>query len=118
MNSRVEHVLDHALREEVPPAAIPLEIKRFELDWLKPLKLSAISFRSQFCLSRRAAMIQAQRDKPSIVQRVHVANDPRWPERRRKLAAAQDAKCMTREPAAMRKKGRNFTPVGAWAHRV
>jgi hypothetical protein len=70
---------------------------------------------------RRAAMTQAQRDKLSIVQRAYVDNDPRWRDHRRKLAAAQDTKRMTlfdNEAAAMRKKGRNFTPDGAWGHRV
>ena len=118
----MEHVIDYASREEVPPAPIPLEIMRFELEWLKPLKLSAINFRSRLCLSRPdAAMIQAQGDKPSIVQRAYVANDLGWPKHWRKLAAAEDAKRMTlfdNEAAAMRKKGHNFTPDGAWVNRV
>jgi hypothetical protein len=50
----------------------------------------------------------------SVAQLAYVANDPRWTEHRRKLAAAQEAKRMTlfeNEVTAileMRKKGRNF----------
>ena len=58
-----------------------------------------------------------QRTKLSIAQRVYVANDPRWPEHRRKLAAAQDARRMTlfendvSAIVAMRKKGRTFSYI-------
>ena len=67
--------------------------------------------------SRRPPMSQAQRLKLSAAQKAYVANDPRWPEHRRKLAAAQEAKRMTlmeNEVAAivqMRKEGRNFSYV-------
>jgi hypothetical protein len=44
---------------------------------------------------QRPPMSQAQRDKLSVAQRAYVAHDPRWPEHRRKLAAAQEAKRMT-----------------------
>ena len=63
---------------------------------------------------RRPPTSVEQKIKLSIAQRAYVANDPRWPEHRRKLAAAQEAKLMTlfdNEVAAivaMRKKGRNF----------
>jgi len=63
---------------------------------------------------RRPPMSQAQRDKLSVAQRAYVAHDPRWPEHRRKLAAAQEAKRMTlfdNEVAAitaLRQKGRTF----------
>jgi DNA-binding NarL/FixJ family response regulator len=66
---------------------------------------------------RRPPMSLAQRIKLSIAQRAYVANDPRWPEHRRKLAAAQEAKRMTlldNEVAAivaMRKKGRTFSYI-------
>ena len=36
-------------------------------------------------------MSAEQRVKLSIAQRAYVANDPRWPDHRRKLAAAQEA---------------------------
>jgi hypothetical protein len=54
---------------------------------------------------------------PSRGQKAYVANDPRWPEHRRKLAAAQEAKRMTlmeNEVAAiieMRENGRNFSYI-------
>jgi len=63
---------------------------------------------------QRPPMSQAQRDKLSVAQRAYVAHDPRWPEHRRKLAAAQEAKRMTlfdNEVAAivaLRRKGRTF----------
>ena len=63
---------------------------------------------------RRPPTSAEQKIKLSIAQRAYVANDPRWPVHRRKLAAAQEAKRMTlfdNEVAAivaMRKKGRNF----------
>lgn len=66
---------------------------------------------------RRPPMSLAQRIKLSIAQRAYMANDPRWPEHRRKLAAAQEAKRMTlldNEVAAivaMRKKGRTFSYI-------
>ena len=58
-----------------------------------------------------------QRTKLSIAQRAYVANDPRWPEHRRKLAAAQEARRMTlfenevTAIVAMRKKGRTFSYI-------
>jgi hypothetical protein len=64
--------------------------------------------------SRRRPVSQEQRQKLSAAQKAYVANDPRWAEHRRKLAAAQEAKRMTlmdNEVAAivaMRKKGRSF----------
>jgi DNA-binding phage protein len=67
--------------------------------------------------SRRPPMSQAQRQKLSAAQKAYVANDPRWLEHCRKLAAAQEAKRMTlmeNEVAAivaMREQGRNFSYV-------
>ena len=67
--------------------------------------------------SRRPPMSQAQRQKLSAAQKAYVATDPRWPEHRRKLPAAQEAKRMTlmeNEVTAivqMRKEGRNFSYV-------
>ena len=64
--------------------------------------------------SRRPPVSEEQRQKLSAAQKSYVANDPRWPEHRRKLAAAQEAKRMTlieNEVALiiqMRKKGRTF----------
>jgi hypothetical protein len=66
---------------------------------------------------KRRPMSAEQRAKLSAAQLAYVANDPRWPEHRRKLAAAQEAKRMTlmdNEVAAiieMRKQGRNFSYV-------
>ncbi len=66
---------------------------------------------------RRAPMSAEQRDKLSVAQRAYVANDPRWAEHRRKLAAAQEARRMTlweNEIAAiieMRRKGRTFSYI-------
>jgi len=60
---------------------------------------------------QRPPMSQAQRDKLSVAQRAYVAHDSRWPEHRRKLAAAQEAKRMTlfdsevAAIAALRRKG-------------
>ena len=65
----------------------------------------------------RRPMSQEQRAKLSIAQNAYVANDPRWTEHRRKLAAAQEARRMTlleNEVAAiieMRKKGRTFSYI-------
>ena len=62
----------------------------------------------------RPPVSEEQRQKLSAPQKAYVANDPRWPEHRRKLAAAQEAKRMTlmdNEVALivqMRKKGRTF----------
>ncbi len=63
-------------------------------------------------------MISAeQRAKLSAAQLAYVANDSRWAEHRRKLAAAQEARRMTlfdNEVAAiveMRKKGRTFSYI-------
>ena len=67
--------------------------------------------------SRRAPLSQEQRQKISATQKAYVANDPRWAEHRRKLAAAQEAKRMTlmeNEVALivqMRKKGRTFSYI-------
>jgi acyl-CoA reductase-like NAD-dependent aldehyde dehydrogenase len=47
--------------------------------------------------SRRPPVSEEQRQKLSAAQKAYVANDPRWPEHRRKLAAAQEAKRMTLE---------------------
>jgi len=66
---------------------------------------------------KRAPMSVEQKAKLSVAQRAYVANDPRWPEHRRKLAAAQEVKRMTlfdNEVAvivAMRKKGRTFSYI-------
>ena len=65
----------------------------------------------------RRPMSAEQRVKLSIAQRAYVANDPRWPDHRCKLAAAQEAQRMTlfdNEVAAivaMRKKGRTFSYI-------
>jgi len=67
--------------------------------------------------SRRPPVSKEQRQKLSAAQRAYVANDPRWAEHRRKLAAAQEAKRVTlmeNEVAAiieMRAKGRNFSYI-------
>jgi hypothetical protein len=66
---------------------------------------------------RRAPMSAEQRAKLSVAQRAYVANDPRWAEHRRKLAAAQEARRMTlweNEIAAiveMRRKGRTLSYI-------
>jgi hypothetical protein len=66
---------------------------------------------------KRPPMSAEQRAKLSAAQRAYVANDPRWPEHRRKLAAAQEARRMTlweNEIAAiveMRRKGRTFSYI-------
>ena len=58
-----------------------------------------------------------QRAHLSLTQKAYVANDPRWTEHRRKLAAAQEAKRMTlfeneiTAILAMRKKGRTFSYI-------
>ena len=65
----------------------------------------------------RRPMSSEQRVKLSIAQRVYVANDPRWPNHRRKLAAVQEVQRMTlfdNEVAAivaMRRKGRTFSYI-------
>ena len=65
----------------------------------------------------RRPMSAEQRVKLSIAQRAYVANDPRWPDHRRKLAAAQEVQRMTlfdNEVAAivaMRTKGRTFSYI-------
>jgi DNA-binding phage protein len=62
-------------------------------------------------------MSAEQRAKLSAAQNAYIANDPRWAEHRRKLAAAQEAKRMTlmeNEVAAiieMRSKGMAFKEV-------
>ena len=59
----------------------------------------------------RAPMSAEQRAKLSAAQFAYMANDPRWPEHRRKLAAAQEARRMTLFPnevqaiVKMREKG-------------
>ena len=66
---------------------------------------------------KRRPMSEEQRAKLSAAQRAYVANDPRWSEHRRKLAAAQEARRMTlwpNEVAAivdMRRKGRTFSYI-------
>jgi hypothetical protein len=66
---------------------------------------------------KRPPMSAEQRAKLSVAQRAYVANDPRWTEHRRKLAAAQEARRMTlweNEIAAivaMRRKGRTFSYI-------
>ena len=66
---------------------------------------------------QRPPMSADQRTKLSVAQRAYVAHDPRWPEHRRKLAAAQEAKRMTlfdNEVAAivaLRRKGRTFSYI-------
>jgi hypothetical protein len=66
---------------------------------------------------RRPPVSEEQRQKKSATQKAYVANDPRWQEHRRKLAAVQEAKRMTlfdNEVAAivaMRKKGRTFSYI-------
>jgi uncharacterized protein YijF (DUF1287 family) len=66
---------------------------------------------------KRPKMSVEQRIKLSAAQHAYVAHDPRWPARRRKLAAAQEAKRMTlfdNEVAAivaLRGKGRTFSYI-------
>ena len=66
---------------------------------------------------KRRPMSAEQRAKLSAAQLAYIANDPRWAEHRRKLAAAQEARRMTlmdNEVAAivaMRKEGRNFACI-------
>lgn len=66
---------------------------------------------------QRPPMSAEQRAKLSQAQRAYVAHDPRWPEHRGKLAAAQEAKRMTlfdNEVAtilALRRKGRTFSYI-------
>jgi hypothetical protein len=68
-------------------------------------------------LRQRPPMSAEPRAKLSVAQRAYVANDPRWAEHRRKLAAAQAARRMTlweNEIAAiveMRRKGRTFSYI-------
>ena len=58
-----------------------------------------------------------QRAKLSTAQKEYVANDPRWAEHRRKLAAAQEARRMTLIESEvtlileMRRKGRTFSYI-------
>ncbi len=65
----------------------------------------------------RRTISEEQRVKLRAAQLAYVANDPRWAEHRRKLAAAQEARRMTlfdNEVAAiveMRKKGRTFNYI-------
>jgi hypothetical protein len=62
-------------------------------------------------------MSAEQRTKLSLAQRAYFTHDPRWPEHRRKLAAAQEARRMTlfdNEVAAivaLRRKGRTFSYI-------
>ena len=66
---------------------------------------------------RRPPTSAEQRAKLSAAQLAYIANDPRWPEHRRKLAAAQEARRMTlwdNEIAAivaMRREGRTFSYI-------
>lgn len=66
---------------------------------------------------QRPPMSAEQRAKLSQAQRAYVAHDPRWPEHRRKLAAAQEARRMTlfdnevTAIIAMRRKGRTFSYI-------
>ena len=66
---------------------------------------------------KRCPMSAEQRAKLSLAQRAYVAQDPRWSEHRRKLAAAQEARRMTlfdNEVAAivaLRRKGRTFSYI-------
>jgi hypothetical protein len=66
---------------------------------------------------KRCPMSAEQRAKLSLAQRAYVAQDPRWAEHRRKLAAAQEARRMTlfdNEVAAivaLRRKGRTFSYI-------
>ena len=66
---------------------------------------------------KRPPMSAEQRTKLSLAQRAYVTHDPRWPEHRRKLAAAQEARRMTlfdNEVAAivaLRRKGRTFSYI-------
>jgi hypothetical protein len=65
----------------------------------------------------RRPMSIEQRAKLSAAQRAYVANDPRWEEHRRKLAAANEANRMTLFDnevelfVAMRKKGRTISYI-------
>jgi hypothetical protein len=65
----------------------------------------------------RCPMSAVQRTKLSLAQCAYVDHDPRWPEHRRKLAAAQEARRMTlfaNEVAAivtLRRKGRTFSYI-------
>ena len=66
---------------------------------------------------KRCPTSAEQRAKLSLAQRAYVAQDPRWAEHRRKLAAAQEARRMTlfdNEVAAivaLRRKGRTFSYI-------
>jgi hypothetical protein len=65
----------------------------------------------------RAPISAAQRAKLSAAQFAYMANDPRWPEHRRKLAAAQESRRMSLFPneiqaiVKMREKGRTFSYI-------
>ena len=66
---------------------------------------------------RRPPTSTDQRKKLSDAQRAYVATDPRWPEHRRKLAEAQEARrftLMENEVALiikLRRKGRTFSYI-------
>ena len=66
---------------------------------------------------KRRPMSAEQRAKLSAAQLAYIANDPRWAEHRRKLAAAQEARRMMENEVAaivaMRKEGRNFACIGS-----
>jgi hypothetical protein len=70
---------------------------------------------------KRCPMSAEQRAKLSLAQRAYVAHDPRWPEHRRKLAAAQEARRMMlfdNEVAAivaLHRKGRTFSYIAGSA---
>jgi hypothetical protein len=63
----------------------------------------------------RPVMSAEQRAKLSAAQKAYVANDPRWPAHRQKLANANVANRMTLFPiaaiVAMRKRGRTFSYI-------
>lgn len=66
---------------------------------------------------KRQPMSPEQRAKLSTAQKEYVANDPRWAEHRRKLAAAQEARRMTLMESEvamildMRRRGRTFSYI-------
>lgn len=80
----------------------------------KKINLNTASASKQ---GERRTISAEQRAKLSAAQLAYVANDPRWAEHRRKLAAAQEARRMTlfdNEVTAiveMRKKGRTFSYI-------
>ena len=81
----------------------------------RPMQRQADARRTQ--QGTRRTISADQRAKLSAAQLAYIANDPRWVEHRRKLAAAQEAKRMTlfeNEVTAileMRGKGRTFSYI-------